>query len=61
MKGKELGKLLLDGLLVAENGCLVAHKDKNIDFLGRFFGKKSVFGGAGKDFRVEKSSTKNSV
>ena len=25
MKGEELGKLLLDGLLVAQNGCLVAH------------------------------------
>ena len=25
MKGEELGKLLLDGLLVAKNGCLVAH------------------------------------
>ena len=25
MKGKELGKLLLDGLLVAQNGRLVAH------------------------------------
>ena len=25
MKGKELGKLLLDGLLVAQNGHLVAH------------------------------------
>ena len=25
MKGKELGKLLLDGLLVAQNGFLVAH------------------------------------
>ena len=25
MKGEELGKLLLDGLLVAENGRLVAH------------------------------------
>ena len=25
MKGKELGKLLLDGMLVAKNGRLVAH------------------------------------
>ena len=25
MKGEELGKLLLDGLLVAQNGCPVAH------------------------------------
>ena len=25
MKGKELGKLLLDGLLVVKNGLLVAH------------------------------------
>ena len=25
MKGEELGKLLLDGLLVAEDGCLVVH------------------------------------
>ena len=25
MKGEELGKLLLDGLLVAEDDCLVAH------------------------------------
>ena len=25
MKGEELGKLLLDGLLVTENGSLVAH------------------------------------
>ena len=25
MKGKELGKLFLDGLLVAQNGRLVAH------------------------------------
>ena len=25
MKGEELGKMLLDGLLVAENGRLVAH------------------------------------
>ena len=33
-------------------------KDKKIDFFGRFFGEKSVFGGAGKDFRVEKSSAK---
>ena len=36
-------------------------KDKKIDFFGRFFGEKSVFDGAGKDFRVEKSSTKKSV
>ena len=25
MKGEELGKLLLDGLLVTEYGCLVVH------------------------------------
>ena len=25
MKGEELGKLLLDGLLVTEDGCLVVH------------------------------------
>ena len=35
-------------------------KDKKIDFFGRFFGEKSVFGGGGKDFRVEKSSAKKS-
>ena len=34
--------------------------DKKIDFFGRFFGEKSVFGGGGKDFRVEKSSAKKS-
>ena len=36
-------------------------KDKKIDFFGRFFDEKSVFDGAGKDFRVEKSSAKKSV
>ena len=25
MKGEKLGKLLLDGLLLAQNGCLVVH------------------------------------
>ena len=25
VKGEELGKLLLDGLLVAHNGCLITH------------------------------------
>ena len=35
-------------------------KDKKIVFFGRFFGEKSVFGGGGKDFRVEKSSAKKS-
>ena len=25
MKGEELGKLLLDGLLVTQNGCLIVH------------------------------------
>ena len=39
----------------------ISSKDKKIDFFGRFFGEKSVFGGAGKDFRVEKSSAKKSV
>ena len=34
--------------------------DKKIGFFGRFFGEKSVFGGAGKDFRVEKSEVKKS-
>ena len=38
----------------------MSNKDKKIAFFGRFFGKKSVFNGAGKDFRVEKSSTKKS-
>ena len=37
---------------------LVTSKDKKIDFFGRFFGEKSIFGGAGKDFRVEKLSAK---
>ena len=35
-------------------------KDKKIDFFGRFFGEKSIFGGGGKDFWVEKSSAKKS-
>ena len=39
----------------------VRSNDKKIDFFGRFFCEKSVFGGAGKDFRVEKSSAKKSV
>ena len=39
---------------------IVQPKDKKIDFFGRFFGEKSVFGGGGKDFRVEKSSAKKS-
>ena len=30
MKGKELGKLLLDGLLVAENGRLVVHDSAHV-------------------------------
>ena len=30
MKGKELGKLLLDGLLVTEDGRLVAHECAHI-------------------------------
>ena len=34
--------------------------DKKIVFFGRFFGEKSVFGGAGKDFRMEKSEVKKS-
>ena len=37
---------------------MVVPKDKKIVFFGRFFGEKSVFGGAGKDFWVEKSSAK---
>ena len=36
-------------------------KDKKIDFFGRFFGEKSVFGAVGKEFRVEKSSAKKIV
>ena len=32
--------------------------DQKIIFLGRFFGEKLVFGGVGKDFRVEKSEVK---
>ena len=36
-------------------------KDKKIDCFDRFFGEKSVFGGAGKDFQVEKSFAKKSV
>ena len=35
--------------------------DKKIGFFNRFFGEKSVFGGAGKDFRVEKSEVKKSA
>ena len=35
--------------------------DKKIGFFDRFFGEKSVFGGAGKDFRVEKSEVKKSA
>ena len=31
MKGKELGKLLLDGLLVAEDGRLVVHDCAHVD------------------------------
>ena len=31
MKGEELGKLLLDGLMVAENGILVIHDCAHID------------------------------
>ena len=31
MKGEELGKLLLDGLLVAEDGRLVAHGCAHVD------------------------------
>ena len=30
MKGEELGKLLLDGLLVTEEGRLVAHDDVHV-------------------------------
>ena len=40
---------------------MVMLKDKKIDFFSRFFDEKSVFGGAGKDFRVEKSFAKKSV
>ena len=36
-------------------------KDKKIDFFGRFFDEKSVFGGDGKDFLVEKSFAKKSA
>ena len=35
--------------------------DKKIGFFDRFFDEKSVFGGAGKDFRVEKSEGKKSA
>ena len=35
-------------------------KDKKNRFFRPIFGEKSVFGGAGKDFRVEKSSAKKS-
>ena len=31
MKGEELGKLLLDGLLIADNGRLVAHDCAHVD------------------------------
>ena len=31
MKGEELGKLLLDGLLVVENGRLIAHDCSHVD------------------------------
>ena len=30
-----------------------------MDFFGRFFGEKSVFGAAGEEIRVEKSFEKN--
>ena len=39
---------------------MLVSKDKKIDFFGQFFGEKSIFGGAGKDFRVEKSFAKKS-
>ena len=39
---------------------MVIPMDKKIVFFGRFFGEKSVFGGTGKDFRVEKSEVKKS-
>ena len=32
MKGEELGKLLLDGLLVVEDGRLVVHDCAHVDF-----------------------------
>ena len=35
--------------------------DKKIGFFNQFFGEKSVFSSAGKDFRVEKSEVKKSV
>ena len=35
-------------------------KDKKNQFFRSIFGEKLVFGGAGKDFRVEKLSAKNS-
>ena len=41
-------------LLLAEG------KDKKIGKNLRFFGEKSFFGGAGKDFRMEKSFAKKS-
>ena len=41
--------------------CVLEPRTKKNDFFSRFFGEKSVFGGAGKDFRVEKSSAKKSV
>ena len=44
----------------ASHSFIAASKDKKIDFFSRFFSEKSVFGGAGKDFRVEKSSAKKS-
>ena len=30
MEGEELGKLVLDGLLVAEDGCMVAHDGAHV-------------------------------
>ena len=34
MKGKELGKLLLNGLLVTEDGCLVVHNCAHVGLEG---------------------------
>ena len=39
---------------------LTEDMDKRIVFFNRFFGEKLVFGGVGKDFRVEKSEVKKS-
>ena len=39
---------------------MLMSKDKKIGKNRRFFGEKSFFGGAGKDFRVEKSFAKKS-